>query len=252
MMTETTEEQQLVSKWKKVVHLSAVAAGLFFLTASAALVLVVFSFLFQSCPMNTNCSHRLKVTICGGAAVFLFLVGAFTLLSLRKRRRKMSFPPQRVVSEIPAQDVEKSPRLITGIQPLTHNPHRFHVYATFSQNIDAPAEVSQSIASLPNYFSALRYSPEDGAKHTADLTTMPPPSYQEVIEMEAIGRSVLTSSDVADRNISNMTTAKILNASANLSEENAETEGKRYKGDCLRFLDHVNIRVFSALESQDV
>ena len=123
------------------------------------------------------------------------------LLFLHKRsRREMPFP-QRAVSEIPAEDVEKTPRQIIGIQPFTHNRHRYHVYSTFSQNSDALTSVTQSIDSLPDYFSAVRlYSPEVEAALSGEPTTTPPPSYQEAIEMAAIGSSALNSSVVGDRN----------------------------------------------------
>lgn len=199
MRAESTEGQQTVSQWQKVVNLSAFVVGLLCLTTSAALILIVFVFLFRPCSMRTNC-HRSWGKICGGTAVFLFLVGIFAVLFLHKRsRRKMPFL-QRAVSEIPAEDVEKTPRQIIGIQPFTHNPQRYHVYSTFSQNSDELTNVSQSIDSLPDYFSAVRCSPEVEAAQSDETTTTPPPSYQEAIRMAAIGSSALDSSAVGDRN----------------------------------------------------
>ena len=199
MRAESTERQQTVSQWQKVVYLSAFVVGLLCLTASAALVLLVFVFLFRPCSVKTNC-HRSWGKICGGTAVLVFLVGVFVLLFLYKRsRREMPFS-QCAVSEIPAEDVEKTPRQIIDIQPSTHNPRRYHVYSTFSLNSEALTNVTQSIDSLPDYFSAVLYSPEDEAVESGEPTTTPPPFYQEAIEMAAIGSSALNSSAVGDRN----------------------------------------------------
>ena len=199
MRDESTEGQQTISQWQKAVNLSAFVVGLLCLTTSAALILIVFVFLFRPCSMRTNC-HRSWGKICGGTAVFLFLVGVFVFLFLHKRsRRKMPFL-QRAVSEIPAEDVEKTPRQIIGLQPFTHNPQRYHVYSTFSQNSGTLTNVTRSIDGLPDYFSAIRYNPEVEAVQSGEPTTTPPPSYQEAIELAAIGSLALNSSAVGDRN----------------------------------------------------
>ena len=172
-MTENTEVQAIwrSSKCKKLLCLSVFVFGLICLLTSAALVLLVFAFMFRSCSEQNEC-HRSWGKICGGIAALLFVVGASTLLFCHKRR-KHSPAFQVVISEIPSRDLVKSP---APILPYNHIPHR-------------QPFVEASSKDLPDYFTAVLNIDEVGLSVHEGFWTKdkenesPPPSYEQALKM---------------------------------------------------------------------
>jgi len=213
MMTESTEAREVLrrSKCSTGFYLSFFVFGLLFLVTSAVLILIVFAFMFRPCKNETNC-HRSWGKICGGVAVLLFLIGVFMLLFIRKQRQQYS-PPQVVVSEIPAEDVEKTPAFIPS---YTCTPHRqlfeeacstdLPDYFSAVQNssgveassmnslrdymttLQPNSEVESFPIGLPNYISIVQntddvYLSVDFEICAHDVPQTPPPCYEQALKM---------------------------------------------------------------------
>ena len=195
-------------------YLSVFVFGLLSLVTSAVLVLIVFAFMFQPCKNQTNC-HRSWGKICGGVAVLLFLVGVFMLLFIRKRRERR-FSPQVVVSEIPAEDVEKTAAFIPSYNCIPHRqlfretsttdlPDYFSIVQNSSDvqassknslpvhctTLQQNSEVETSSIGLPDYFSNVKnidegYSDVDLGIRTCDVPQTPPPCYEQALKMATL------------------------------------------------------------------
>jgi len=209
MMTENTEVRELLrrSKCSTAFYLAIFVFGLFSLVTSAVLVLIIFAFMFQPCKKQTNC-HRSWGKTCGGVAIILFLIGVFTLLFIRKRRQhRSSF--QVVFSEIPAEDVEKTPAFIPSYNCIPHHQlfdeassRDFPDYFSIVQNsseveassinslTEQNSEVETSSNGLPDYFSVVQnldqvYSDADLQICTHNVPETSPPCYEDVMETMA-------------------------------------------------------------------
>lgn len=191
IMTGNTEEQtaETVSRWSKfrtIIPAIVLGFGLVCLFAGVVLLALVFAL---SKPSNCSssksdhCSHssNSEVTageICGGVSVLLFLVGGSILIACHKRMKKRS-SIQVVISEIPAQDLEKSP---AATLPRDHIPHR------------EPFVIASSI-DLPDYFTTVKNSKDvypyvNAGFWTADIDVPddenPPPCYEQAIKMSGL------------------------------------------------------------------
>ena len=88
----------------------------------------------------------------GGVAIIVVLVGGITLLVRYKRQQALALrPPDVVVSEIPAEDVEKSPAAVIS---LDHIPHRLPVLHEIENEILSTD--LNSTEDLPDYYTAVR------------------------------------------------------------------------------------------------
>ena len=88
----------------------------------------------------------------GGVAIIVVLVGGITLLVRYKRQQvQASKPPDVIISEIPAEDVEKSPAAMIS---LDHIPHRLPVLYEIENEIWS-ADLN-STTDLPDYYTAVR------------------------------------------------------------------------------------------------
>ena len=88
----------------------------------------------------------------GGVAIIVVLVGGITLVVRYKRQQvQASKPPDVIISEIPAEDVEKSPAAVIS---LDHMPHRLPVLYEIENEIWS-ADLN-STADLPDYYTAVR------------------------------------------------------------------------------------------------
>ena len=222
-MTENTEVREVL-RWSKCsngLYLSVFVFGLLFLVTSAVLILIVFAFMFRPCKNETNC-HRSWGKICGGVAVLLFLIGVFMLLLIRKRRQ-INSPPQVVVSEIPAQDVEKTSAFIPSYNCTPHCqlfdeacstglPDYFTAVQISSEaeassinslpdymtTLPQNSEVETFSIGLPNYISIVRniddvYLSVDLEIYAHDVPRTPPPCYEQALKMATLAA---TSEDV--------------------------------------------------------
>ena len=212
MMAENTEVREVL-RWSKCstgLYLSVFVFGLLFLVTSAVLILIVFAFMFRPCKNETNC-HRSWGKICGGVAVLLFLVG------------QHRFSPQVVVSEIPAEDVEKTPAFIPSYNCTPHCqlfdeacstglPDYFSAVQISSEaetssinslpdymtTLPQNSEVETFSIGLPNYISIVRniddvYLSVDLEIYAHDVPRTPPPCYEQALKMATLAD---TSEDV--------------------------------------------------------
>ena len=134
----------------------------------------------------------------GGASVLLFVFGIITIWELTSRALREATPDssmtaQVVVSEVPAEDVEKSP---APVLPHCNIPPHYHPFDDVASSIDFPEyftvvqnthEVSSG--NLPDYFSSVQNIDEvdsslDVRLVAEDAPRTPPPCYEEAIGME--------------------------------------------------------------------
>ena len=206
MMTENTEVREVL-RWSKCstgFYLSVFVFGVFSLVTSAVWVLIIFAFMFQPCKKQTIC-HRSWGKTCGGVAILLFLIGVFMLLFIRKRRQhRSSF--QVVVSEIPAEDVEKTPAFIPSYNCIPHHqlfdeasstdlPDYISTVQNSSEVEASPinslteqnSKLETSSKGLPDYFSVVQnidqvYSDGDlQISCTHNVPEAPPPCYEDAM-----------------------------------------------------------------------
>ena len=148
-MTEMSQVEGVTSPrvtWKGrmplVLGVSCIVTGLL-------LILISFHVL-KSCD---QCNLRIA-QLCGGAASIVFLVGGVSLLLCYKRLKPS--PPhlsttEVVISEIPAEDLEKSP---AALMPVDHLPRHHPVFDEISDR-DISSIDSTFADDLPDYFTAV-------------------------------------------------------------------------------------------------
>ena len=118
-----------------------------FLCIGVGLVfLFVLFVVFKPCD---QCDSSIKQRG-GGVAIIMVLVGGLTLL-VRLKRRQASRPPDVIISEIPEEDVEKSPAALIS---LDHIPHHLPDLCEMDNEIWS-ADLN-STADLPDYYTAVR------------------------------------------------------------------------------------------------
>ena len=128
--------------------------------------------------------------ICGGVFILFFVVIGAAVIACNKRHRPESNSVDVVVSEIPMEDLEKSP---APILPYNHIPHR-------------PVCAEACSTDLPDYFSAIsnvpKVSPHLGQQGfwTEDIDNSekdPPPCYEQALRM--YGLISIESADLEDQ-----------------------------------------------------
>ena len=128
----------------------------------------------------------------GGAFILIFVVIGAAVIACNKRHRPESNSIDVVVSEIPMEDLEKSP---APILPYNHIPHR-------------PVCAEACCTDLPDYFMAIsnvpKVSPHLGQRGfwTEDIDNSddekdPPPCYEQALRM--YGLISIESTDLEDQ-----------------------------------------------------
>lgn len=132
--------------------------GLLCLSGSVVCFTMAFTFF---CPLCSRPDFRLELTN-GMGSVFLFSAGLYALCRMVfcKRRQDISTTPDVVISEIPAEDLDKSP---APILPYCHTPH----HSPF---------VDTSSIDLPDYYTAVYISNGDEA------SSANPPDYDTAVK----------------------------------------------------------------------
>ena len=140
--------------------------------------LLVLIGLSKSCRTKgiKGCTQSLAAKVCGGVFIVLFFLGGVcTIIFFHKKRRKRS-SREVAVSEIPAEDLEKSP---SPMLPYNHTPHR------------SPFGEASSIG-LPDYFTVVQNAQEVSSQFNAGFWTEDidgsddensPPCYEEALKM---------------------------------------------------------------------
>lgn len=189
--------------WKcRTIILPAVLVFGFFCLVGAIVLLVLMLSFFMPCPSNeddpksSQCKHSLKPNkeggIFGGVAVILIIIGVI-IISVGHKNMKRVKSVKVVVSEIPAQDLEKTP----AASSLNYGQARIprHEPASFvadSHSID-----------LPDYFTIVQQNSEDVypsvdvAFWTEDRDVSddenPPPCYEQALKISGL---LTTTNDV--------------------------------------------------------
>ena len=216
-LTENTQQEAVsrLSRWLKHKGKICFAFGVLCLVSGVILLLVMF-LSFNSC---TNCDsaktdQRYAEQPYGPVAIVLILIGLIVTLHQSAVCKSSSSPPEVVVSEIPAGDLEKTP---APLLPYNHIPHyqpyveassiELPDYFTTGQNSNhiqieatsrdlpdyhtAVQNSSQtSNGELPEYFGSVQNIDDDLSSlnvglWTDDAPRTPPPCYAQALEMES-------------------------------------------------------------------
>ena len=185
-MADDTTEGPRVPNWSTLLRGKACVAA--FVVASMCIVVlsVLLALMKLSAkPCNSketdDCSQStisLVGKICGGVFILFFVVIGAAAIACNKRHRPESNSVDVVVSEIPMEDLEKSP---APVLPYNHIPHR-------------PVCAEACSTDLPDYFIAISNVPNVSPHlrlrgfwtediDNSDDENDPPPCYEQALIM---------------------------------------------------------------------
>ena len=184
-MADNTNEESRVSNWSTRLRRKACVT----VFAIACICIVVLSVLLALMKVSQSTIELLGG---GGAFILFFVVIGAAVIACNKRHRPESNSIDVVVSEIPMEDLEKSP---APILPYNHIPH-------------PPVCVEACCTDLPDYFVAIsnvpKVSPYLGQRGfwTEDIDNSddekdPPPCYEQALRM--YGLISIGSADLEDQ-----------------------------------------------------
>ena len=184
-MADNTNEESRVSNLSTRSRAKACVAV--FVIAWMCIVVLSVSLAFMKVSQST-----IELVGGGGAFILIFVVIGAAVIACNKRHRPESNSIDVVVSEIPMEDLEKSP---APILPYNHIPHR-------------PVCAEACSTDLPDYFSAIsnvpKVSPHLGQRGfwTEDIDNSddekdPPPCYEQALRM--YGLISIESTDLEDQ-----------------------------------------------------
>ena len=184
-MADNTNEESRVSNLSTRSRAKACVAV--FVIAWMCIVVLSVSLAFMKVSQST-----IELVGGGGAFILIFVVIGAAVIACNKRHRPESNSIDVVVSEIPMEDLEKSP---APILPYNHIPHR-------------PVRAEACSTDLPDYVSAIsnvpKVSPHLGQRGfwTEDIDNSddekdPPPCYEQALRM--YGLISIESADLEDQ-----------------------------------------------------
>ena len=184
-MADNTNEESRVSNWSTLLRGKACVAV--FVIAWMCIVVLSVSLAFMKVSQST-----IELVGGGGAFILIFVVIGAAVIACNKRHRPESNSVGVVVSEIPMEDLEKSP---APILPYNHIPHR-------------PVCAEACSTDLPDYFRAIsnvpKVSPHLGQRgfwtediDNSDNEKDPPPCYEQALRM--YGLISIESADLEDQ-----------------------------------------------------
>ena len=184
-MADNTNEESRVSNLSTRSRGKACVAV--FVIAWMCIVVLSVSLAFMKVSQST-----IELVGGGGAFILIFVVIGAAVIACNKRHRPESNSVGVVVSEIPMEDLEKSP---APILPYNHIPHR-------------PVCAEACSTDLPDYFSAIsnvpKVSPHLGQQgfwtediDNSDNEKDPPPCYEQALRM--YGLISIESADLEDQ-----------------------------------------------------
>ena len=184
-MADNTNEESRVSNLSTRSRAKACVAV--FVIAWMCIVVLSVSLAFMKVSQST-----IELVGGGGAFILIFVVIGAAVIACNKRHRPESNSVDVVVSEIPMEDLEKSP---APILPYNHIPHR-------------PVCAEACCTDLPDYFMAIsnvpKVSPHLGQRGfwTEDIDNSddekdPPPCYEQALRM--YGLISIESADLEDQ-----------------------------------------------------
>ena len=183
-MADNTNEESRVSNL--LTRSRGKACVAVFVIAWMCIVVLSVSLAFMKVSQST-----IELVGGGGAFILIFVVIGAAVIACNKRHRPESNSVDVVVSEIPMEDLEKSP---APILPYNHIPHR-------------PVCAEACSTDLPDYFSAIsnvpKVSPHLGQRgfwtediDNSDNEKDPPPCYEQALRM--YGLISIESADLED------------------------------------------------------
>ena len=184
-MADNTNEESRVSNLSTRSRAKACVAV--FVIAWMCIVVLSVSLAFMKVSQST-----IELVGGGGAFILIFVVIGAAVIACNKRHRPESNSVDVAVSEIPMEDLEKSP---APILPYNHIPHR-------------PVCAEACSTDLPDYFSAIsnvpKVSPHLGQRgfwtediDNSDNEKDPPPCYEQALRM--YGLISIESADLEDQ-----------------------------------------------------
>ena len=184
-MADNTNEESRVSNL--LTRSRGKACVAVFVIAWMCIVVLSVSLTFMKVSQST-----IELVGGGGAFILIFVVIGAAVIACNKRHRPESNSVGVVVSEIPMEDLEKSP---APILPYNHIPHR-------------PVCAEACSTDLPDYFSAIsnvpKVSPHLGQRgfwtediDNSDNEKDPPPCYEQALNM--YGLISIESADLEDQ-----------------------------------------------------
>ena len=184
-MADNTNEESRVSNLSTRSRGKACVAV--FVIAWMCIVVLSVSLAFMKVSQST-----IELVGGGGAFILIFVVIGAAVIACNKRHRPESNSVDVVVSEIPMEDLEKSP---APILPYNHIPHR-------------PVCAEACYTDLPDYFMAIsnvpKVSPHLGQRgfwtediDNSDNEKDPPPCYEQALRM--YGLISIESADLEDQ-----------------------------------------------------
>ena len=184
-MTANTTEEQTVSRLSRWATLCRGKTGvaIFVVVILCGVVLSVL-FAFSRGPKSCNteekddCESKFAVVgkICGGTFLIIFVGSGAVIIARNKRERKIR---DVVVSEVPIEDLEKSP---APILPYNHIPHRSAICQACSTDLpDYFIAISNVSEVSPQFELSEGFWTED--IDTSDDENGPPPCYEQALRM---------------------------------------------------------------------
>ena len=184
-MTANTTEEQTVSRLSRWATLCRGKTGvaIFVVVILCGVVLSVL-FAFSRGPKSCNteekddCESKFAVVgkICGGTFLIIFVGSGAVIIARNKRERKIR---DVVVSEVPIEDLEKSP---APILPYNHIPHRSAICQACSRDLpDYFIAISNVSEVSPQFELSEGFWTED--IDTSDDENGPPPCYEQALRM---------------------------------------------------------------------
>ena len=184
-MADNTNEESRVSNLSTRSRAKACVAV--FVIAWMCIVVLSVSLAFMKVSQST-----IELVGGGGAFILIFVVIGAAVIACNKRHRPESNSVDVAVSEIPMEDLEKSP---APILPYNHIPHR-------------PVCAEACCTDLPDYFIAIsnvpKVSPHLGQRgfwtediDNSDNEKDPPPCYEQALRM--YGLISIESADLEDQ-----------------------------------------------------
>ena len=198
---QTVEPALRWSNCRTIILPAVLVFGVFCLLG-AIVLLVLMLFFFMPCPSNeddpksAHCKRSSKSNrpggIFGGVAVILIIIGVIIIIVGHKNMKRVK-SVQVVVSEIPAQDLEKTPAASSFNYGQDHIPrHEPASFVADSHSID-----------LPDYFTIVQQNSEDvypsvdvafwTEERDVSDDENPPPCYEQALKISGL---LTTTNDV--------------------------------------------------------
>ena len=188
--------ESLKCETRRKTNIFAAFVAFLCLVASIAFLIVSFVLFCPDCPR----ASAISMWVTGTGSFLLFTTGltvmGIAMISGEIRQQNISTDQDTVISEIPPEDLDKSP---APVLPYSHAPHHQPFIETSS--IELPDYLTSvqysdgdeaSSTNLPDYFSIIQNADEGYSSFNVgvwieEAPKTPPPCYEQAIEMSPFG-----------------------------------------------------------------